>query len=88
MADQPPRHAPRQPPSRQNQTRLIVALVVTVFIVVFALQNRHRTRVSFLFFHWDGRVVYVILVSAIAGAIATWLVQRARRRSRRERRED
>ncbi|HYU39337.1 MAG TPA: hypothetical protein VEM59_05810 [Acidimicrobiia bacterium] len=45
MADQPP----RQPPSRQNQTRLIVALVVTVFIVVFALQNRHRTRVSFLF---------------------------------------
>jgi uncharacterized integral membrane protein len=83
MADQPP----RQPPSRQNQTRLIVALVVAVFIVVFALQNRHRTRVSFLFLHWDGRVVYVILVSAIAGAIATWLVQRARR-SRRERRGD
>jgi uncharacterized integral membrane protein len=78
MADQPP----RRPPSRQNQTRRIVALVVAVFIVVFALQNRHRTRVSFLFFHWDGRVVYVILVSAIAGAIATWLVQRARRRGR------
>jgi uncharacterized integral membrane protein len=81
MGDQPP----RRPPSRQNQTRLIVALVVAVFIVVFALQNRHRTRVSFLFFHWDGRVVFVIIVSALAGALATWLVQRARRRGRRDR---
>jgi uncharacterized integral membrane protein len=78
MADQPP----TRPPSRSNQTRLIVALVVAVFIVVFALQNRHRTRVSFLFFHWDGRVVYVIIVSALAGALAMWLVQRARRRGR------
>jgi uncharacterized integral membrane protein len=81
MADEPP----RRPPSRQNQTRLIVALVVAVFIVVFALQNRHRTRVSFLFFHWDGRVVFVIIVSALAGALAAWLVQRARRRGRRDR---
>jgi uncharacterized integral membrane protein len=73
---------PTRPPSRHNQTRLIVALVISVFIVVFALQNRDRTRVSFLFFHWDGRVVYVIIVSALAGALATWLVQRARRRAR------
>lgn len=76
MADE----RPRQPPSRQNQRRLIVAAIVTVFIAVFALQNLHRTRVSFLFLHWDGRVVYVIIVSALAGALATWLVQRARRR--------
>jgi uncharacterized integral membrane protein len=81
MADQPK----PTPPSRQNQTRLIVALIVAVFIVVFALQNRHRTRVSFLFFDWNGRVVYVIIVSALAGALATWLVQRARRRGRRAR---
>jgi len=81
MVDEPP----RRPPSKQNQTRLIVALIVAVFIVVFALQNRHETRVSFLFFHWDGRVVYVIIVSALAGALATWLVQRARRRGRRAR---
>jgi uncharacterized integral membrane protein len=83
MADQPK----PAPPSRQNQTRLIVALIVAVFIVVFALQNRNRTRVNFLFFHWDGRVVYVIIVSALAGALATWLVQRARvrRRGRRAR---
>jgi len=78
MADQPP----TRPPSRHNQTRLVVALIVAVFILVFALQNRHRTRVSFLFLHWDGRVVYVIIVSALAGALATWLVQRTRRRGR------
>ena len=80
MADQS--KPPQPPPGRQNQNRLIVALIIAAFILVFALQNRDRTRVSFLFFHWDGRVVYVIIVSALAGALATWLVQRARRRAR------
>jgi uncharacterized integral membrane protein len=83
MVDQPPKQGPR----RENQTRLIVALVVTVLLVIFALQNTERARVRFLFFDWDGRVIYVIIVSAIAGAIAGWLVRRARqrRRGRRER---
>ncbi len=80
MADEP--KPPQRPPARQNRNRLIVALIVAAFILVFALQNRDRTRGSFLFFHWDGRVVYVIIVSALAGALATWLVQRARRRAR------
>jgi uncharacterized integral membrane protein len=79
MADEP-----RQRPGRDNQTRLIVALIVTVLLVIFALQNTETARVRFLFFEWDGRVIYVIIVSAIAGAIAGWLLQRARRR-RRER---
>jgi uncharacterized integral membrane protein len=79
MADQP---TPQ--PSRQNNTRLIVALVVTVLLVIFALQNTREVRVDFLFFTWDSRMIFVIIVSAIGGAIAGALVQRARRR-RRER---
>jgi uncharacterized integral membrane protein len=79
MADQP---TPR--PSRQNNTRLIVAAVVTVLLVIFALQNTREVRVDFLFFHWNSRMIYVIIVSALGGAIAGALVQRARRR-RRER---
>lgn len=81
MAAQPS----RQPPSRENQTRLIVALIVAVLLVIFAIQNRHRVSVDFLFLSWDGRVIYVIIVSAIAGALTGWLVQRTRRRRRRDR---
>jgi uncharacterized integral membrane protein len=79
MADEP-----RPRPSRQNNTRLIVALVVTVLLVIFAIQNTREVRIDFLFFTWDSRMIYVIIVSAVAGAIAGALVQRARRR-RRER---
>jgi uncharacterized integral membrane protein len=84
MADEP-----RPRPSRDNQTRLIVALIVTVLLVIFALQNTREVRVSFLFFNWDSRMIFVIIVSAVGGAIAGWLLQRARRRRReRDRRRD
>lgn len=84
MADEP-----RRQPSRDNQTRLVVALVVTVLLVIFALQNTREVRVSFLFFNWDSRMIFVIIVSAVAGAIAGWLLQRSRRRRReRGRRHD
>lgn len=81
MADQPP----KPPPGRRNQTRLIVALVVALLLVIFAIQNTRRVRVDFLFLHRDARVIYVIVVSAALGALAGWLVQRARRRDRRGR---
>jgi uncharacterized integral membrane protein len=83
MADQP---SPQ--PSRQNQTRLIVALVVTVLLVIFAIQNRHKVSVEFLFLDIETRMIWVIILSAIAGAIAGWLVRRARRQRRLRRDRD
>jgi uncharacterized integral membrane protein len=81
MADQPP----SQPPRRENQTRLIVSLVVAVLLLIFALQNRHKVSVELLFLDIETRVIWVIILSGIAGAIAGWLVRRVRRQ-RRERR--
>jgi uncharacterized integral membrane protein len=81
MADQTP-----PPARRERQTRLIVAAVIAVIILIFAIQNRNEVRVSFLFLHWDARVIYLIIVSAALGALATWLIQRRRRRDRREQR--
>ena len=86
MADQPQRPQ-RQPPSRENQTRLIVALVVAALLVIFAVQNTKEVRVSFLFFHWDARVIFVIIVSALLGMLLAYLLGRRRRRVRRGERE-
>jgi uncharacterized integral membrane protein len=83
MVDQPQRRS--QPPAgRENRTRLIVALVIAAVILVFAFQNTNRVRVSFLFFHWDARVIYLIIVSALLGGLAAYLVGRRRRSRRRD----
>ena len=87
MADEP-RPPQRRPPSRENQMRLIAALVVAAFLVIFAIQNTKQVRVSFLFFHWDARVIYVIIVSALLGMFVAYLLGRRRRRVRRDERRD
>jgi uncharacterized integral membrane protein len=87
MADEPQRPQ-RRPPSRENQMRLVGALVVAAVLVIFAVQNRHVVLVSFLFFHWDARVIYVIIVSALLGMLVAYLLGRRRRRVRRDERRD
>jgi uncharacterized integral membrane protein len=87
MADEPQRPQ-RRPPSRENQMRLIGALVVAAVLVIFAVQNRNDVRVSFLFFHWDARVIYVIIVSALLGMLVAYLLGRRRRHVRRDERRD
>jgi uncharacterized integral membrane protein len=87
MADEPQRPQ-RRPPNRENRTRLIGALVIAAVILIFAFQNTNRVRVSFLFFHWDARVIYLIIVSALLGMLLAYLLGRRRRRTRREERRD
>jgi len=86
MADESPRPQ-RRSPSRENQMR-IVALVIAALLVIFAIQNTNRVRVSFLFFHWDARVIYLIIVSALLGMLLAYLLGRRRRRVRRGERQN
>ena len=86
MANEPQRPQGR-PPTRENQMRLVVALVIAALLVIFAIQNTKQVRVSFLFFHWDARVIYVIIVSALLGMFVAYLLGRRRRRVRRGERE-
>jgi uncharacterized integral membrane protein len=86
MADEPQRPQGRRP-TRENQMR-IVALVIAALILIFAFQNTDRVRVSFLFFHWDARVIYLIIVSALLGMLLAYLLGRRRRRARRDERRD
>jgi uncharacterized integral membrane protein len=85
MVDEPQRPHGRSP-TRENQMR-IVALVIAALLVIFAIQNTKQVRVSFLFFHWDARVIYLIIVSALLGMLLAYLLGRRRRRARRGERE-
>lgn len=66
-------------PDNANRTKLIVGAVIVVLILWFALANRDSQEVHILFWSVNMRMIYVILVSAILGAIADRLFLHRRR---------
>jgi uncharacterized integral membrane protein len=84
MADPAPRPRSRQRPS----AGLIGGGLVAILVLWFALVNRQRVKIDFILFERDARLIYIILGSAILGAIAGVLVRHHRRRERRRDRRD
>jgi uncharacterized integral membrane protein len=77
MADEP-----KPPVSRTTMARWIAAGVVVLVLLVFAILNRHRERIDFIIFKRDSRLIYIIIGSALLGALADRLLIVRRRRSR------
>jgi len=68
--------------------RWIVAGVVAVVLLIFALQNSERVDVDFLFFDTQVRVVTVIAISAVLGFLVGWFVGHPGRSERKAMRKD
>ena len=64
---------------RSGPIRLLVAAGVVGLVFWFALDNRRRVTVDWWVFERGSRLIYVILVSALLGAVADRLVVRRRR---------
>lgn len=64
---------------RERLTRRIVAGVIVLFVVLFALFNRDRVSVNWVLFERESRLIYVIVGSALLGALADRLLQRRRK---------
>ncbi|HEX6312209.1 MAG TPA: lipopolysaccharide assembly protein LapA domain-containing protein [Acidimicrobiia bacterium] len=77
-------------PQRQTRqlppARIIVAAIIGVLLLWFAIINRQRVEIDFIVFERDARLIYIIIGSAVLGAIAGALLRR--RRERRERRRN
>jgi len=71
---------PTRVPRSGVEPKWIVAGIVGILLVIFALQNAERVDVDFLVFDAKVRVVTVIVVSALLGFVAGWLVGRPSRR--------
>ena len=71
--------AQRQPDARQ-WTRYIVAAIVVIYVLCFMFLNTERVNVDYVFFSRESRLIYVILIAAVLGAVAVALIKRWRRR--------
>jgi uncharacterized integral membrane protein len=67
-------------PDARQWTRYIVAAIVVIYVLCFMFLNTERVEVDYVFFSRGSRLIYVILISAVLGAVAVALVKRIRRR--------
>ena len=81
--DQGGGRAPETVPRSGIRPRWIVAGIVAVALLIFAIQNSERVDVDFLFFDSQVRVVTVIVIAAALGFVVGWLVARPSRTERR-----
>lgn len=52
---------------------VILALLIAIFAVVFALQNIGITEVTFLFWHFHGSLALILIVTLVVGAAVAFL---------------
>jgi LPXTG-motif cell wall-anchored protein len=74
-------------PTRTRQMpplRLIIAGIIGVLLLWFAIVNRQRVKIDFILFERESRLIYIIIGAAVLGAVAGALLRR-RREHRRER---
>jgi uncharacterized integral membrane protein len=68
---------------RERTTRMVLAGVIALLVILFALFNRDRVSVNWILFERESRLIYVIIGSALLGALADRLLQR-RSRSKKQ----
>jgi uncharacterized integral membrane protein len=74
---------PRPEQSRQIPwPRLAAAALVLAAVIWFAVDNSQRVTIDWWVTERQSRLIYVIIVSAVLGALIDRLIQRRRRRSK------
>jgi uncharacterized integral membrane protein len=79
VSDQPPPKGSQKRRDQPHLGRYVVAAIVAVYVILFALFNRDRVEVDWVLFERNSRLIYVIIISAVLGALADRLIQRRRR---------
>ena len=74
-----------EPQDLGDQLKLIGAIVASVALALFFLQNLQEVEINFLWFEWNTRMIWALIVSAALGGVGvflgTWF---ARRRKTKE----
>ena len=56
--------------------KLLVALFIAIILIVFIVQNSTPTRIDYVFFHRETRLIWIMLTCAVLGGIVGYLVGR------------
>ena len=69
------------PASRDTRetARIVAAVVIAALLIAFVVDNTREVRVGFVFADKNTRLIYVLIITAIVGALLDRLWQRSRR---------
>ncbi len=70
------------PASRDSRdiARIVAAVAIAALLVAFVIDNTRQVKVGFVFADKNTRLIYVLIVTAIVGALLDRLWQRSRRK--------
>ena len=81
----PSTERPGEPQDLGDQLKLIGAIIASAALALFFLQNLQEAEINFLWFEWNTRMIWALIVSAALGGVGvflgTWF---ARRRKTKE----
>ena len=67
--------------------KLVVALFLVVVFILFIVQNSKRTRIDYVFFHRETRLIWIMLACGVVGGIVGYLVGRPGKQVRNRRKK-
>ncbi len=73
---------PVRPSGRSNReaARIVAAVVLAALMIAFVVDNTHDVRVGYVFGDHSTRLIYVLVITAVIGALLDRLWIRARRK--------
>ena len=78
-----------EPRDLGDQLKLIGAVVASVALALFFLQNLQEAEINFLWFEWNTRMIWALIASAVLGGVGVFLAMwfGTRRQARRRKAE-
>lgn len=67
-----------------ERVKLWAGIAAAALLLLFLLQNLQEATIHFLWFDWEVALILALLLAAIVGGAATWLLTTFRWRRRRE----
>jgi uncharacterized integral membrane protein len=71
--------------ARRNPFRLgvVIGALITLAVVLLVVQNTESARLDWLFFHFNAQLWFILVLTAVAGAVAWELTRASLRHGRR-----
>ena len=75
---------PKKAISTKQKTGLIISVLLVVGLTAFVFQNSNKIKIEFFMFDFQIRIIYIILVSILTGALGMYTFSKYRKAKKKK----